>query len=210
MSEAFKILTANNIITKDIKTAINKALFVKAVLKPKTDVLVINLREFLIQKFLDSETYDSLIYGELRAEFGLDDEEVSNIYTMLNDIIHVYFNIYNTKVNNLVTLEVGLVDKEDIDFNTHGVFYTKKGEPIHWLYWLLTQDENEVVPDYALYLKQGAGRSEMAIMILPKDGSGGYRVEGYFAGTEKDNWITRTLRANKEEIVKIISQTLGS
>ena len=210
MTENFQILTADNIITRDIKTAINKALYNKGVLRPKTDILVLKLQKFLIQKFLESDTYDSLIYGELRAEFGLDDEEVANIYTILTEIIQVEFNIYNTKVNNLVTLEVGLVNKEDIDFNVHGVFYTKKGVAIHWLYWLLTQDENEVVPDYALYLKQGAGRSEMAIMILPKDGSGGYRVEGYFAGTEKDNWITRTLRLNKEQIIKIISETLGS
>ena len=49
----------------------------------------------------------------------------------------------------------------------------------------------------------------MAIMIKPESG-GSYSVDGLYSGTENDNWITRTLNQNKEQLSKIIKDTLSN
>ena len=204
-----EILDNNDLIAIKIQRAIVKKIYEENVLNRKLKILSTRLYDFIYNAFLTSETYASLSGGILRAEFGLDDNEVTNLPFVLTQAIDVIAE-YDKEGNNVV-IKLGFC-KKDIDFNTVGVYISesKRGSfVIHWLYWLLTQGEIVVVPEFSIWLKPGAGRSEMAFMFQPKDG-GEYSVDGQFSGTENDNWITRTLRDNKQGIIDLINKTMNN
>lgn len=203
-----EILDNDGIISKKVQRAINKKIFKQQVLDAKLQRLDTALTQFLYNKFLTSETYASLAGGILRAEFGLDDSEVSNLPYIIEELVNVRIDIENHGAN----IGIYICDK-NIDFDSIGYYVSesKRGSFfVHWLYWLLTQGESVVVPEFSIWLKPGAGRSEMAFMFLPKEGGGSYSVDGQFSGIENDNWITRTLRDNKEEIKSLIKSIMNN
>ena len=204
---SIEILDSDAAIAQKIKAAIFKETK-KPKFITKLQRMAEKIREFLVKKIVASEVFESLAGGILRAEFGLDDYEVSNLHNLVEDMITI--NVYHESKGGSFKITIHLIN-DNFDLNTQGAYtYTnKKGETytIHWLYWLLMKDEAEVVPDHVIYLKPGLGRSEMAIMIKPKEG-GSYSVDGYYSGNSRDNWITRTIRANIKELEKIIKETI--
>ena len=205
---SFRIKNADKTIEDRIKKAINKKIFDKEVLSSRTQRMVDGLHQLLIGQFLRSETYFSLSGGALRAEFGLNDEEASKLPDLISELLEVKLNLTSLNmINGLVHWEIGISDNEDIDYSRQGI-YISNGYIIPWLLWLLLMDEKTVVPDHKLYLKEGRGRSEMAIMI--KSSTESYSVDGYFAGRPGNNWITETLRASKPQIMNLIKEAMGS
>ena len=194
-------------MTNRIQKAINKQNYDQLVLAKKLKKLSIKLRDFIYEKFVTSETYASLAGGILRAEFGLDDQEVANLRYVIRELVGEVFPI----IYNNGTILINMSEK-NIDFNTIGVYISesKRGSfVIHWLKWLMTEGINDVVPEYSIWLKPGAGRSEMAFMFKPKDG-GSYSVDEQFSGTGPDNWVTRIFRDNIQNILDMISKTMNN
>lgn len=207
----FTILEGDNIITQRIKTALNKKIYSEGALNSKLIRLSEKLHQLLYINFFKSETYISLTSGELRAEFGLDENSVNNLPELVKKLVSVTVMINSVpKVNNMVTISIGFSDYEDIDFSKDGMFVTEKGDIINWLWWLLSAGESEIatIDQYSVYLKQGQGRSHMAVMI--KSVGQSYSVDGYFAGTPHDNWITRTLRENIGALTTIIKEVMNA
>lgn len=209
--DIFTLLDADNVITQKIKTAINKQIYHEGALNSKLIRLSERLHEILYISFFKSETYISLTYGELRAEFGLDENSVNALPELVKKLVSVTVNINAVpKVNNMVTISIGFGDYDDIDFAKDGMFVTEKGDIINWLWWLLSAGESEIasIDQYNVYLKQGHGRSHMAVMI--KSVGQSYSVDGYFAGTPHDNWITRTLRENIGALTNTIKEVMNA
>lgn len=200
---ALTILDSNQIIAQRVKKAIREAML-KDKFIDKMREMVDFIYEFLYEKFITSSTYYSLIGGTLRAELGLDDSEVAKLPQMIADMLvaKAYVDFSNGKTRVIISF----IDK-DFDPNKVGSYTSvnKKGETtiIPWLYWLLTAGTENVVTDHYMKLIPGAGRSEMAIMI--KEEGETFSVDPEYAGTENDNWITKTIRYNFPEIrAKII------
>lgn len=207
----FVILDADNVITQKIKTALNKKIYIEGALNAKLIRLSERLHELLYINFFKSETYISLTGGELRAEFGLDESSVNDLPELVKKLVSVTVMINSVpKVNNMVTISIGFSDYEEIDFSKDGMFVTEKGDIINWLWWLLSAGESEIatIDQYSVYLKQGQGRSHMAVMI--KSVGQSYSVDGYFAGTPHDNWVTRTLRENIGALSTIIKEVMNA
>lgn len=204
-----EIVTPNGVISQRVRAAIAKKIK-ELSFEMKLQKLRDKLADFLYNKCITSEIYASLSGGILRAEFGLDDYEVSNLNNVVIDIIALTTRIETS--NGAIKIIINFID-DDFDANKTGTYlYTnRKGESIKidWLRWLLFEGINTVVPKSAIYLKPGRGRSEMAIMITPKSG-GSYSVDEQFSGTDVDNWITRMVKWNKAEIIKIIKDTLDA
>lgn len=207
----FVILDADNIITQKIKTALNKKIYIEGALNAKLIRLSERLHQLLYINFFKSETYISLTSGELRAEFGLDESSVNDLPELVKKLVSVTVIINSVpKINNMVTISIGFSDYDDIDFSKDGAFVTEKGDIVNWLWWLLSAGEAEIanIDQYSVYLKQGHGRSHMAVMI--KSVGQSYSVDGYFAGTPHDNWITRTLRENIGALSNIIKEVMNA
>jgi len=206
---SIKILTSDAGIAQKVKAAIYKETQ-KAPFVAKLHKMANKLQKFIVKKIIASETFNSLSRGILRAEFGLDDFEVSNLDQTVNDVIHI--TVYHEANGGSFKIIIKFIT-EDLDLTEVGAYnYTNsEGETqeIHWLFWLLTQGTDTVVSNRVVMMRPGLGRSEFAVMITPKAG-GSYSVEGYYAGTPTDNWITRTIHSNIKEIEKIIKDTLSN
>ena len=204
---SLNILTPLNSIAAKLKSALAEKVKNEELIEFRARIAGLKVKQFLMDRFINSETYRSLTSGELKGEFGLTNREAAKIPDILDDIIHVYVAPNKTKANGIFTITIGIGSPAEIDYNKHGVFITEKGEAIHWLWWLLTQGTQPLVSGYSFFLKQGIGRSEIGIMVA-SDGFD-YYVDNYFAGVEGDNWISRTIREYKVEIQKILKESLN-
>jgi hypothetical protein len=202
----FKVIDSPLVLQKKIKQAIS-AKYEQSEFKKKTQSLSEELAKFFYIKFLESDTFLSLTQGDLRGEFGLSDRYLYDIEEVCRQIAAIYISVEHDISKKFIKITIGASDNEDIDLSEIGVYSTEKGQQIHWLYWLLTQGTNVVVPDYNVKFIQGAGRSHMAIMV--QDDYVSYTIDEQYAGTAKDNWITRTLNQNKNEFLNIIKRYIN-
>lgn len=178
---------------------------------------------FLTAKFVESDTYQSLIGGDLRAEFGLDDAAVANLQEVIYNLINVNFinnyahrkrgrmsnefEIANQKIGVIAQPHTPLGKKEFNNAMSQAAYYSN-GYLVDWLRWLLWAGVETVIEEYRVLYQPGIGRSEMAIMIGPKDYRS-YQVDERFAGTPNNNWVTKIVDANKAEIFDIIKKSLA-
>lgn len=194
------------ILQKKIKQAIS-AKYEESNFRKKTQDLIQELATFFYIKFLESDIFLSLTQGDLRGEFGLSDRYLYDIQEVCRQMVTVYMPIEHSISKNFIKITIGVIDNDDLDLAELGAYTTEKGQPIQWLYWLLTQGTNVVVPDYNVKFIQGAGRSHMAIMV--QDDYVSYSIDDQYAGVEGNNWITRTVNANKTEFLTIIKKYLN-
>lgn len=195
-------------LNSKIKKAISeKFAYEDTIFEKRLKTLNEEVADFFYNKFLESDTYRSLVSGTLRGEFGFSDSYLENIDLICRELTTVFLLTDFDNSKKFIKITIGVADNDDYDFNDLGVFTTEKGAQIHWLYWLLIQGNNIVVPDYRVAFKSGAGRSHMAIMI--KDDYIEYSVDSNYGGIKGNNWITRTIEENKEEFVKIIKRHLN-
>ena len=158
---------------------------------------------------LSSNEFNSLINGKLRADFGLDDEKVSLIPTILIDLFEVYYQdeeVKNPKDIFAIKFIVRVRDEDDpyVQSAFMRAHYTseKSGEIIQWLKWLMFSGGEIINETYKVRLADGLGRSGMAIMITGANFA--FKVDGEFSGTETSNFVTRAIDTVKGEIISIL------
>ena len=201
-----KIIDGPLKLQKKIKESISEK-FKETEFRKKLAKVGDDVAKFFYIKFLQSDTFYALVEGDLRGEFGFSDSYLQDIESVCDSIASSYISVEYSLSTKFIKITIGLADNEDIDLNEVGVYTTENGQKIHWLYWLLTQGTNVVVQDYNVKFIQGAGRSHMAIMV--QDDYVSYSVDEKFAGTNGNNWITRTINENKEEFLNIIKKNLN-
>lgn len=170
-----------------------------AKLKPQFQKVVTSI-------FEKTETYESLLSGELRGEFGFpsgtETRAVKAILKAIKDDLWVGFNKFTTNGNTIeggitvflvkATLEELFKEPEAshrVVANVDG--YTSFFD-IPWLEWLLVDGDRVIIQDYT-FIHKFAGRSAHGIMAATKKPQYFYRVHPGYAGTINDNWVTRTL-----------------
>lgn len=159
--------------------------------------------QIISRRLSDSRTFTSLLYGQLKIDFGLTDEEANtgtnSILESVKDSTKVKL-IKNTKGNAFaisINITPNLSELSEISYINDG----KNGGEITWLMWLLTKGVQIVVDGFRVkYGDYKASRSGGGIM-LPK---GFFRVDPDFAGTPDSNFITKAVEESFPEIVAII------
>lgn len=204
--DSIKIVENSLTLQKKIKEAISKK-FESSKLQKRLQPLNEELARFFYIKFLESDTFYALTEGDLRGELGFSDAYLNNIEEVCRQIAAVYMSVEQDVSKKFIRINIGISDNDDIDLNEIGTYSTEDGTKIHWLYWLLTQGTNTVVPDYNVRFIQGAGRSHMAIMV--QDDYVSYSIDERFSGTAGDNWVTRTINKNKNEFLNIIKRYIN-
>lgn len=194
-----------NAILSAMKEVLDKAL-VKALnsIEPKIRIL--------IRAALRNEPeYVSLISGELRKEFGI--ENTNNVDIAIDNII----NSINFSINKISVGASGLtggikltVVPKDltgiIDNSSAYVVDTERGYSLPWLEWLLLRGGEIIVRNFEVrYGPNPRSRSGDAIMVSSKSN---WRVPAQFAGTTNNNWITRALSTVEDKIVKTLETEL--
>lgn len=192
----------------------------KAIASDFNDAILGNvdkIRNSIALKVVDflknTETYESLINGDLAAHFGLPihkrQEMVDNILEKIGKNLHVEFNkikVVNRDFSG--ELKIGVLIKNYIDIlNMSEAFVnykTKNDEYVQlpWLDWLLLQGGKMLVSDHHIRFLIGKGRSGMALMI--KKNATSWRVPIEYQGDMVSNWLTRSFRNNESEYSSII------
>lgn len=219
---AIKITLDKATINRKIKYALAKQLRERNYLSERCYQLSTEIQAFIVDKLIESPTYDSLVNGSLRADFGLDDSEINNLPNVVYSLIYVpiFFKDavgYKGKLKNertIFELRIGIVPRFDTSYGRksinnaiEGAQYYSNGHLIDWLTWLLFGGIEVVVEDYKVYYRPGIGRSEMAVMHGP-NGYFSFNVDPEFAGTVNNNWVTRILDKNKADIFDMIKDTI--
>ena len=97
-------------------------------------------------------------------------------------------NVQSDDFANLLGADFGRVD-------------TEKGAQLPWLGWLLTRGSSVIVANFGVKYRSGTGRSgggQMAKGYAP------FMIDPVHSGTLADNFVTRALEKNADDIIKAI------
>lgn len=189
-----EILEDNSTINKKIVAAIIELISAKFT---KFQTLFLNEAQPQIENFIrESETYESLIDGQLKGDFGIvSEKEIESIIQEFVDIrIELVKGGLNIYYDSPAFFEIVSLSKQN-------------GSAVPWFQWLMLEGDKIVVEGFSVtddIPGQAESRSGEAIMIT----GGDFRVDPHFSGTESDNWITRMLQDYLPEIKNISGRAL--
>ncbi len=192
--------TDENQITLGIKnvlrSSINSALHLAAM-----DVRQ-GLMSMIDGLFTSSPEYQSLLGGDLQAEFGLAD--ASAALDSIKNALQASVNVSVVPVATIGTtlrggLNINMIRStfEDL-LSLPEASYQGNNFEVPWLDWLLMQGDRIIVAGYHITynLSDAQQRNSMSGVAIMEKG-GGWRVPPRFAGTPENNWITRTFAVEK-------------
>ena len=199
------IVTSQKQITEEVNRALtraaNKALAEAAVKIRK------NAYPIIRNAIADSSEIESLKYGVLKAEFGLDSDRTSELI----DAIMSSLDVVVTKVRGGKFARSGSVaivmqpsDYANLLSQEFASQLTEDGTRLPWLSWLLTLGDRVIVADFGVILgdfgRSGGGR--MAKQARP------FKVSSQFSGTTNNNFITRAIASTAPMIQKMLQNSI--
>jgi hypothetical protein len=185
-------------------------------IKPKFIIATQNLSNVLpgiVANAIRSQPeYQSLLNGALKFELGVPDaaNRVSSIIDIWSSNIRVnYGNIKQTGIGLSATFSVDMIKEDYSDIlSSEAAIVTDQlsGIVIPWLQWLLLDGGKILVKNYSVkFGPNNRSRTQYAIMV---ESDQNWRVPPEFAGTQKNNWITRSLENVNDEIINLMIQEL--
>ena len=160
-----------------------------------------------------SETYTSLVSGELAAHFGLPSFNrqtmVDNIINKIGDSIEIEYIPVKVRAGNFTggaNIQVLVKDFSDILSMIESTIITEKGQILPYLEFLLLRGDRIIISEYDVKMGTGTGRSGKAIMV--KGSAKSWRVPPEYSGVAGDNWLTRYFEIYQQAYSNIIGQIL--
>lgn len=190
-----KILESDSQIEKTINKAILQQL------NKKLPKIFKSLQSFIktevIGAIKSQKEYNSIVSGELRAEFGLPDgdKRVSRILETIESSLFVEYkkpSINGNKIKGGFSIGMIRNDFRDILSLDEAVLITEKNTPLEWLKWLLLEGDKTIISGYEFSIGNSA-RSRTGGGIMSQSFSGTWRVPPSYAGQIDNNWITRAV-----------------
>lgn len=224
--------------TSKIVKKVEKILLLKAYnrLKLVAGSIQADMREFNLKLWKASDTYNSLLYGDLTHELGFPQGEAPRMVDAILDkvadsiiviprlpksgkekTIIMSFKIVTKSLPGITDLPEAEVDtgktvSNDIsnDFGSFGAAPLSRKLP--WVDWLLFRGNNYLIFNYEYVdVVDPDSRSGKGLMIRNENEN--WKVPSEYSGTRNSNWITRTLEDNidfvKAEYLKIINNHMA-
>lgn len=160
------------------------------------------IQDLVEKKFVGSRHYQSLLYGDLRLQFGLEDplQALSEILTVLKNAIVVDFTDAEQIENIRLEIRINFIPS----LVTNGA-YLSDGGVVSWLDWLLEAGDSIVVADYQMVRGEFSTSRTGGALMVP---GGSYAVSSEYAGTEGNNWLTEILDGIEQDIFEEIKKRL--
>jgi hypothetical protein len=160
-----------------------------------------------------SETYESLMRGELAGHFGLPvwgrRMMINNVVQKIGDNIEIDYTPVRVRAGGFIGgAEIGVLIKDfsDILAMMEASVDTEKGQILPWLEFLLLRGDQIIISQYDIKMETGTGRSGKAIMV--KGSAKAWRVPPEYSGVAGDNWLTRYFEIYQQAYSNIIGQIL--
>lgn len=169
--------------------------------------------DIVMQAITSSATYNSLISGQLKAEFGLDNasNRVSEILNFWQNLTVEYKKPVIQKNQIIASFNLSMIkaDYSDVFGSAAATVSTEKGARLEWLQWLLLFGDKTIIREYNVQLGPNPNsRSGNGIMVSSKGGR--WNVPPAYAGTPKKNWITNAIDSAESSIMNLLSSSLGA
>lgn len=196
-----------NFILQELKVIMDKTL-VKTLTKCEPKI-----RVMLRAAIRNEPEYNSLINGDLRRQFGI--EDTSSVDSVIDSVVNTSqlsinkVNIGSYGLNGGIRLTIMPSDLSTI-INDPSAFVVdnERGYSLPWLEWLLTKGGQIIVRNFEVkYGSNNKSRSGDALMI-PSDIN--WRVPPQFAGTVSNNWITRALSMIEDKILQTLANEFST
>lgn len=165
--------------------------------------------DIVSQAITNHRTYRSLLSGQLKGEFGLD-----NAGSRLSEILKFWENLtvnYNkpkivkNQIISSFSLSMIKADYSDVLAASGAVVGTEKGQKLDWLQWLLLFGDKTIIKNYDVKLgPHPNSRSGNGIMVP----GGRWSVPSGYAGTAKKNWITEAIDSAENDITDLLESSL--
>ena len=204
-----KVLESN----KEIAMRIGSALLpdVKLYMQGCVKNIKQGLPPLLYAAIINSPEYASVLGGQLRYELG-----IPNPSQVLSGLLNIWtsnlFVTYvppvvssNGRIKSSISANMVKVDFSDVLGSEYASIYdTGRGYTLPWLKWLLLDGSAAIIKNHSVVIGPNSrSRTGMAVM---RETSKSWGVPKQFAGTESDNWITRSIDLYREEIEKFIEK----
>ena len=214
-----RIVTRPETIEKRITEALRKQVaqngYPKKIDKASS-VVYDKIADLIKTAILNSPEMDSLMGGQLRLDFGLDDDKVSILPTLLIDLFEVYYEDMDAVgVKDIFGIRFIVKAREEGDpyvvsaFNRANYTSEKSGVVIQWLKWLLFSGSETINESYKVMGIPGKGRSSFGIMITSKKDNFSFSVDPEFSGVDGANFITRAIDTVKDDIITILRNAVN-
>jgi len=181
--------------------------FKKAFNKCKSQIV-----DIVSQAITSSPTYNSLINGQLKAEFGLDNASgrVAEILNFWKNLTIEYKKPSIKKDQIIASFSLSMIkaDYSDVFTTAAAVVSTEKGAQLEWLQWLLLFGDKTIIREYDVQIGPNSrSRSGNGIMVSSQGGR--WSVPSAYSGTSKKNWITQAVDSVENNIMNLLSSSLG-
>lgn len=179
------------------------------------------VREAVERALRSSPEYDSLLAGDLRDLFGVEESQpvVEGVVRAVRDSVAVTASRGTGAVLGVLTVEILRDDYSDV-LAVEGAKYVsvsrRRGTStvVDWLNWLLLAGTSVVVAEWEAKSDRAsfAGtRTGGAVMVLPRRRAGrGFQVPPEFSGVSDENWLTRCMAevqpAVQDVLVRLLEQ----
>lgn len=206
-------------LKKNIKSSIVRH-FYKA-LSIKAEAIKQKVSNYNLDLWKMTDTYESLIRGDLNHEFGFHEG------TAKNKVDSVLFEIsrrvqvipkFSIKADpfilKIIVIQNGRVGNVLDSKNAKiPINPTKNRDHIPWLRWLLFFGNSYLIKDYA-YLDIKAPDSRSGRGIMEYEEGDAWKIPSEYAGTSNSNWLSRTFEENRRVVESayktIIMEVLNS
>lgn len=170
-----------------------------------------NISNLVMEAITSAPEYQSLISGKLKYEFGLPDaaSRLSNILTFWKNI-EISFEkpaILKNEIRGSFNLSMIKADYTDVLALSDSVLVTEKGAELEWLKWLLLFGDKTIIKEYVIDIGPNP-RSRTGNAVMVGQTKGRWSVPPEFAGTIRNNWITRAIDSIDNQVYDLIEKSL--
>lgn len=160
------------------------------------------------QAVVSSPEFASLIGGKLQAQLGVRDP-VPALRAVVDGITKGMEVVPLSPIGDSVggvSVHILRTDLSEVLGSPLATFVSEGGYRIDWLNWLLTAGDAIVIADYEFVPgNSAASRTKLGVMLK----RGGWRVPPEFAGTTRDNWLTRALGTLDASVEAILTEEVA-
>lgn len=197
------IVETDTQIAKRIHAAYGAA--IQKYLDNATSKVLNSMRPTIVSAIMSSPEIQSIDGGLLKADFGLTSSPAGAIVDSIVSTLKIQTQKVTTSSNKITGGFIVTMQPNDYSnlFSLPQANQTILNGSLPWLKWLLTFGDTVIIVDskveYGPY-----GRTGLAKMIR----GGPFKVNSAFSGTIDDNFITRALKRNEQNILNSIKRVL--
>lgn len=203
-----KIIETDNQIESMVAQIISQKI------KKNISISITNINKKIVEAFksalINEPEYSSLKFGLLKYHMGLSSEiNIDYIVGMISNSVNTKFLDLSSKNKIKIQIYVSLLDSVASILSDPNSLITDslRGYKLPWLEWLLFMGTQPIIKKYEVELGSFPySRSGGAIMVRSDSD---WSVPSAFAGSQSNNWITRSLSMIENDILQIIQKNIG-